>query len=769
MGPAWISATLADHYAIDKSNTVQARLDFRRAEDNLYFGIGPDVTSATQSRYGLEKVEASLSYHAKIPGRESRLQFWGGIHRLTPVEGTCCNDPSVHERINMGQLMEPPGFSETYTAAFAAMDMMLDSRSPRPSSGSGAFLHLWGQPNLDIQRNSAWVQYGGAVGGAVDLTGKQRVFKMQLAVSMLDQIRGTAPVPFTEYLIFDGDMWRASSRAGCAARARRQPRSATRGRSGSASTARPGSRSATHSASTSPASAEQVPLVLGHRPHDEHAPRSGIRDPVRPRLRDLRAGRGHHLGARHRRLAARILMRQPIFPLLFLAATAAACSHGKHPFPLRDPFVVDTDMHPVSVPCHPDPTKDDPHAQTCAPGAYVSPFIWDQVDNLVFARISRGLKLETHGEARNVNSMDEVPDSAWFTNKKITGPEDKAPGACDENDMLPAPDDVQPGEWVINHGKDNGSTLGFRVNIKGKGKYMLKADDEGKPERATAASVIGAALYDAIGFNTSCEQIVSVKKDMLKLTPGLVVIDNGGISHPFDEAALDKVLKSTTQLGNGLVRMQASKWLPGYTIGPFRYVSTRDDDPNNVIDHANRRELRGSRVLAAWLDHWDAREQNSMDVWLATDKEKKKSSPGFVKHYILDTSDTLGEEVTLDDMSRRLGYAYEFDIKDIAARCSRSGPTRSRGTAPITSRARRSTATSRRPTSIPSAGARSIPTPRSCGRPSATTPGWPARSPRSRRRTCVSTSSSANGPSQVTPSMSTTSSWSASAGSCAAT
>lgn len=356
-------------------------------------------------------------------------------------------------------------------------------------------------------------------------------------------------------------------------------------------------------------------------------------------------------------------MRHAIFPLLLV--TAAACSHGKHPFPLRDPFVVDTDTHPVSVPCRPDPTKDDPHAQNCAPAVYVSPFIWDQVDNLVFARISRGLKLETHGEARNVNSMDEVPDSAWFKNKPITGPEDKAPGACDENDMLPAPDDVQPGEWVIDHGKDNGSTLGFRVNIKGKGKYMLKADDKGKPERATAASVIGAAFYDAIGFNTSCEQIVTVKKDMLKLTPGLVVIDNGGISHPFDEAALDKVLTSTTQLGNGLVRMQASKWLPGYTLGPFRYISTRKDDPNDVIDHANRRELRGSRLLAAWLDHWDAREQNSMDVWLAVDKDKKKSSPGYVKHFILDTSDTLGEEVTLDDMSRRLGYAYEFDIKDI--------------------------------------------------------------------------------------------------------
>lgn len=205
-GRPWISATVADHYAIDRTNTVQARFDFRRAEDNIYFGIGPDVTSATQSRYGLEKMEASLSYHAKIPGRESRIALWGGVHRLTPVDGTCCGDPSVKQRIAMGQLMAPPGLTETYTAAFAAMDVMLDTRPPRPSSGSGAFLHLWAQPNADLDHASAWAQYGGAVGGAVDLTGKQRILKMQLAVSMLDQLNGTAPIPFTEYLTFDGDL-----------------------------------------------------------------------------------------------------------------------------------------------------------------------------------------------------------------------------------------------------------------------------------------------------------------------------------------------------------------------------------------------------------------------------------------------------------------------------------------------------------------------------------------------------------------------------------
>lgn len=346
----------------------------------------------------------------------------------------------------------------------------------------------------------------------------------------------------------------------------------------------------------------------------------------------------------------------------------AACA-APRPFPLRTPLQVDTDLLPVSVPCRADPAKDGSR-WNCAPREYVSPFVWDQVDNIWFAPLSRALSVEVWGEAVNVNSLDEVPDSAWFTNRPRAGEVDAeadaaAPGACSADDVLPAADEVHDGGWLIDHGKDNGSTLGFRIKVPEKGQYMLKADDEGKPERASAASVIGAAVYHALGFYTSCEQIVVLRKAQLKLGHGLMVVDNSGVSHPFDDAALDKVLNSTTQLPDHLVRMQASKWLPGLAIGPFRYVGTRDDDPADVIDHADRRELRGMRMLAAWLDHWDSREQNSMDVWLASDPRDKRSSPGRVVHYVLDTSDSLGGDVTVAEMSRRIGYSYDVDFAEI--------------------------------------------------------------------------------------------------------
>jgi hypothetical protein len=343
----------------------------------------------------------------------------------------------------------------------------------------------------------------------------------------------------------------------------------------------------------------------------------------------------------------------------------SCAGEAPRPFPLRDPLAIDTDIRPVAVPCRKDPTPKEPDRTTCAPREYFSPFAWDQIDDSLFRPLSNVLAVRLIGEAANANSLDEVADSAWFTNRigvRPLTPQELALGACGPDDFLPT--DVPKGGWLIDHGKDNGATPGFRVKVEGKGNYLLKADESSQPERASAAAVIGAAIYHAAGFNTSCEQIVDVSREQLTLTPGLFTMDNKGIRHPFDEAALKNVL-SVTAHENGRSRLQASKWLDGLPLGPFRYVGVRDDDPNDVIPHEDRRELRGSRLLAAWLNHWDAREQNSMDMWLAVDAKNKRSSPGYVRHYILDTSDVFGQTVPPHELGSRLGFAYVVDFGDL--------------------------------------------------------------------------------------------------------
>jgi hypothetical protein len=352
-----------------------------------------------------------------------------------------------------------------------------------------------------------------------------------------------------------------------------------------------------------------------------------------------------------------------------LSVPLAGCGGEAPRFALRAPVWRDLDLTPISLPCRPAPTPKDPRHVSCAPEEYVSPLAWDAADNTVFRPLSHFFKADPGGEAPNVNALDEAPDSAWFTNRlsrrQMTADELRL-GACQPDQILDG-ESAEPGSWVIDHGKDNGASPGFRIKVKGKGKYLLKADSKEQPERPSAASVIGSAVYHAAGFYTSCEQVVYFKKSALKLTPGLSVTNNLGVTRPFDEKALEKVFAETTKRGE-YIRMQASAWLPGKPLGPFRYEKRRDDDPNDRIDHDDRRDLRGGRLVAAWLDHFDAREQNTMDSWITVDKKADPdASPGFVRHYYLDTSDCLGSEWDWDEVSKRLGHSYLFDFDDVGA------------------------------------------------------------------------------------------------------
>jgi hypothetical protein len=149
------------------------------------------------------------------------------------------------------------------------------------------------------------------------------------------------------------------------------------------------------------------------------------------------------------------------------------------------------------------------------------------------------------------------------------------------------------------------------------------------------------------------------------LKPNLYSDYNLSEKKPFDEASLRSVLARCPSR-DGRVRMQASAWVAGHVLGPFRYEGTRADDPNDVVDHRDRRELRGSRLIAAWIDRVDAREGNSLDTWIADRAEQPESSPGHVVHYILDTSDALGPGWTgFEPMTRRAGYSYMLDWGDL--------------------------------------------------------------------------------------------------------
>jgi hypothetical protein len=213
--------------------------------------------------------------------------------------------------------------------------------------------------------------------------------------------------------------------------------------------------------------------------------------------------------------------------------------------------------------------------------------------------------------ALNVNTLDEVPDSSWFTNRIGTR---EMPLA----ELAAGPDrsNVRFGTaWTIVRGKNRGFHPGFRAVDRSDPTatvYQLEVDPPGHPEMASGAEVVGTAFYHAFGYNTVDIYLAEIDPAALQIAADATIRDANG-RRPFVRSDLDEILKNAARQPNGRIRVTAERLVRG-DRGRFEYHGTRDDDPNDIYPHEHRRELRGSRVFAAWLNHDDSRALNTMVV-----------------------------------------------------------------------------------------------------------------------------------------------------------
>jgi hypothetical protein len=284
------------------------------------------------------------------------------------------------------------------------------------------------------------------------------------------------------------------------------------------------------------------------------------------------------------------------------------------------------------------------------PAGAFSPFGWDAADNLAFRPVTSTFAVQLRKESVNVNAVDEVPDSSWFENRigrKPMSPEDVARGPCTKQ----SPELAFP--WKVTGAKQDGANPGFQITAADGVRYLLKFDDANQPERATAADVVGSKLYHAAGFHVPCNRIVIFNSEHLVVPESASALQGKVITRE----RVDKLLALAPHRPDGSFRAMATEWLPGKPIGPWNYDGVRADDPNDVVKHEDRRELRGSRVIGAWLNHFDARAQNTLAMFVTGPGGK-----GYVEHHIIDWGDTLGSLWDWDPISRRLGYNYYLDL-----------------------------------------------------------------------------------------------------------
>jgi hypothetical protein len=255
--------------------------------------------------------------------------------------------------------------------------------------------------------------------------------------------------------------------------------------------------------------------------------------------------------------------------------------------------------------------------------------------------------------AMNVNTVDEVPDSSWFTNRI-----GRRQMSVDE--IVRGPDS-QPGisleGWIVSGGKSSGVQPGFRMKDKSGWTYQIEFDPPSNPELATGAEMIGTVFYHAMGYHTVEVYITELDPEKLVIAPTARVFDPLiGERRTLTALDVDKVFERSARQPNGKYRVLASRFAEGSPLGNFRYYGTRPDDPNDIVPHEHRRELRGARVFGAWLNHDDSRGVNSLD-FLTTEGGRK-----YVKHYMFDFGSIMGSG-TVYSQRHRPGNEYIFESK----------------------------------------------------------------------------------------------------------
>jgi hypothetical protein len=256
--------------------------------------------------------------------------------------------------------------------------------------------------------------------------------------------------------------------------------------------------------------------------------------------------------------------------------------------------------------------------------------------------------------AQNVSSIDEVPDSSWFTNRAGARP-------LTRDGLERGPDTTDgpaPGQWTVVAAKSDGITPGFTIRDANGQLWFLKFDAPGYRGMATGTEVVVTKLMWALGYHVPENRIAVLKREQLVVSEEAHVTPPGRKRRKMKLSDIEGLLRRAMHEQDGSFRVVASKGLEGKPLGGFRFYGTRPDDPNDVVPHEHRRELRGYGVFAAWLNHVDAKAINSLDTLVT------KDGRAFVRHNLIDFGSTLGSGAVAPREAWE-GYEYMVEPKDI--------------------------------------------------------------------------------------------------------
>ena len=295
-----------------------------------------------------------------------------------------------------------------------------------------------------------------------------------------------------------------------------------------------------------------------------------------------------------------------------------------------------------------DPITREPESQDPSGAApYDIKSIYEMTYNLF---VTSGHK-PTGLRAKSINTIDEVPDSNWFTNRIGTTP--ITPEQMTRGANVGAPPD--PSRWVLTREKTAGAHPGFTARDAKGETWFLEFDPPYYAEGATGAVAVATKIFWAFGYNQVESFITTFDPKRVEFDPKATLRRPSGARTRFNRDDMNSILERVAKNPDGTYRVIAGRLIPGKILGGFLFAGTRPDDPNDVIPHEQRRELRALRVFGAWTNLTDLKAANTLDTILT------ENGRSYVKHYLQDVGSTFGMCNELYEWDLSYEYFYQGD------------------------------------------------------------------------------------------------------------
>src|SRR5688572_4938042 len=239
--------------------------------------------------------------------------------------------------------------------------------------------------------------------------------------------------------------------------------------------------------------------------------------------------------------------------------------------------------------------------------------------------------------AGGISTLGEVLDGPWFENRHATR-------RLSREALIRGPRTVgaptEEGAWQVLAVKPYGLRPGVLIGDARQRRYLLLFDDPRSPEVSTSAQVVSSHILHAIGYQAPECYIVTFSREKLVLAEGAEIISSAGNKRTLTEEDIDAFLNQVARTGPRRYRAVAIHVSPPdatSVLGPYQMFSTRSDDPNDIVPHEHRRDLRGLFVIASWINLATVRATSTMDLLI-----DDGAAPPHIRHYILELWSSLG-------------------------------------------------------------------------------------------------------------------------------